>query len=122
MILPTALSEHTFSFSGQTSATDQPCSAWGTYQTANTEIHHSATCMCLSASREIMLEKKGRHCEGKEEKTGKVTEREALYHISAENYKGLHRITTYFTILLAGINFFFFNVAILSKLRAVNLL
>lgn len=55
-----------------------------------------------------MPENKGKHCEGKEENTGQVRETEALYHISAENYKGLHMITTYFTILLAGINTFFF--------------
>lgn len=51
-----------------------------------------------------MPEKKGKHCEGKEENTGKVTETEALYHTSAEDYKGLHTITTYFSILLASIN------------------
>jgi len=54
-----------------------------------------------------MLEKKGRHCEGEEENTREVRETEASYRISAENYKGLHRITPYFTILLAGINTFF---------------
>lgn len=66
---------------GQTSATDCPRSAQGTHQMSNTEIQHSAnSCMCLSAARKITLEKKGRHCEGKEENTGKVTEGEASYH------------------------------------------
>lgn len=108
-ISPTELSEQTFSFSGQTSATNQPRSTQSTYRMGNTEIRCSVNkCMCLSASRKIMPEKKGKHCEGKEENTGKVTEKEALYHISAKDYKGLYTITTYFSILLAGKNTFFF--------------
>lgn len=69
-----------------------------------------------------MLEKKGRHCEGKEENTGKITEREASYRISAEDYKGFHRITIDFTINIWYKHLGFFNVAILPKLQAVNLL
>ena len=77
MIFPTVLSEQTFSFSGQTSTTNQPRSTKDMYLTGNTEIHHSVNaCTCSSASRKIMLEKIGRHCEGKEENTGKVTQRE----------------------------------------------
>lgn len=89
------------------------------YPMGNTKIHLQVNaCVCMLACRRIMLEKKGRHCEGKEENTGKATEGKASYNISAENYKGLHSITTYFTILL-GIKmelFFFFNIAILPEL------